>query len=116
MKNKTKKQVTKRDLIKLTNLYLKSKSMNMGKEKIVKPVVEAVLISINTLLMNNIAINIRGFGSFIIEDIKKDKCIIGGKEYKIRNKKKIKFKWSKKPVIYSKGTSNSTNDSKLTSQ
>ena len=45
--------------------------------------------------------------------VKKDKCIIGGKEYQIKNKKKVIFNWSKKPGIISKRQPNSTDNSNL---
>ncbi len=111
MKNETKKWVTKKDLIQLTKLYLKSNGIKLDKNKIIIPVVEAFLFSINTILMKNIAINIRGFGTFIIKDIKKDKCIIGGKEYPIKNKKKVIFKWSKNPKTFSNEKSSSIDNS-----
>ena len=106
-----KKKIIKKNLISFMDYYLKKNNVKLSKNEILIPVVNAFIYSINYCLERGIEIEIRGFGKFIIKDIKKDKCIIGGKEYQIKNKKKVIFNWSKKPGIISKRQSNSTDNS-----
>ena len=93
MKNNKRIRVGKREIVKLMSLYLKKNYWKMNREMIITPVVNAFIYAINTLLEHGIEINLRGFGNFLIKDITKDKCIIGGKEYKVRKKRKVVFKY-----------------------
>ena len=92
VKNK-RKRVGKREIVQFIFLYLASNHMKMSKAHIIIPVVNAFIFAINTLLEKGIEINLRGFGNFIIKDINRDKCIVGGKEYKIKKKRKVVFKY-----------------------
>ena len=91
-KNKIKK-AGKRHVVHVISLYLKANDKQMSKEQIIIPVVNAFIFAINELLENGIEINLRGFGNFLIKDINRDKCIVGGKEYKIKKKRKVVFKY-----------------------
>ena len=93
MKNNKRIRVGKREIVNLMSLYLKKNYWKMNREMIITPVVNAFIYAINTLLEHGIEINLRGFGNFLIKDITKDKCIIGGKEYKVRKKRKVVFKY-----------------------
>lgn len=93
MENKKRKRVGKRELVKLISLYLIKNNRKMNKEMIITPVVNAFIDAVNALLEKGLEINLRGFGNFLIKDITKDKCIIGGKEYKVRKKRKVVFKY-----------------------
>lgn len=87
------KRIGKREIVHLMSLYLKSQGRIINKELIIIPVVNAFIFSINTLLEKDIEVNLRGFGNFIIKDINKDKCIVGGKEYPIKKKRRVGFKY-----------------------
>lgn len=93
MKNNKRIRAGKREIVKLMSLYLKKNYWKMNREMIITPVVNAFIYAINTLLEHGIEINLRGFGNFLIKDITKDKCIIGGKEYQVKRKRKVIFKY-----------------------
>ena len=92
MNNKKRKRVGKREIVHVMSLYLKDKNMNMSKEKILIPVVNAFIFAVNLFLKNDIEINLRGFGNFLIKDIKRKKWIVGGKEYPNEKKRRVVFK------------------------
>ncbi len=87
------KRVGKREIIHIMSIYLKKNNEKFDMEHTITPIVNAFIFSINTLLENDIEINLRGFGNFIIKDINKDKCIVGGKEYPIKKKRRVGFKY-----------------------
>lgn len=87
------KRVGKREIVHIMSIYLKQNYEKLDMEHTITPVVNAFIFSINTLLEKDIEINLRGFGNFIIKDINKDKCIVGGKEYPIKKKRRVGFKY-----------------------
>ena len=96
MKKNKRKRVGKREIVHVIYLYLRSNHMKMSKEHIIIPVVNAFIFAINIMLEKGLEINLRGFGNFIIKDINRDKCIVGGKEYTIKKKRKVVFKYLNK--------------------
>ncbi len=93
METKKKERFGKREIVHVMSLYLQNHYRKMNMEYVITPVLNAFLASVNSLLERGYEINLRGFGNFIIKDIKKDKCIIGGKEYPIKKKRKVVFKY-----------------------
>lgn len=87
------KRVGKREIVHIMSIYLKQNYEKLDMEHTITPVVNAFIFSVNTLLEKDIEINLRGFGNFIIKDINKDKCIVGGKEYPIKKKRRVGFKY-----------------------
>lgn len=87
------KRVGKREIVHIMSIYLKQNYEKLDMEHTITPVVNAFIFSVNTLLEKDIEINLRGFGNFIIKDINKDKCIVGGKEYPIKKKRRVRFKY-----------------------
>lgn len=93
MEKKKRNRVGKREIVHIMSMYLKNNYRIMSKEHIINPVLNAFLFSVNTLLEQGIEINLRGFGNFIIKDINRDMCIVGGKEFPIKKKRKVVFKY-----------------------
>ena len=93
MEKKKRKRVGKRMIIHIMSMYLKSYNYKMSKKQIINPVLNAFIYTVNELLERDIEINLRGFGNFIIKDINRDKCIVGGKEFPIKKKRKVVFKY-----------------------
>lgn len=93
MEKTKRKRVGKREIVHIMSIYLKQNYEKLDMEHTITPVVNAFIFSVNTLLEKDIEINLRGFGNFIIKDINKDKCIVGGKEYPIKKKRRVGFKY-----------------------
>ena len=90
MRKNKRKIVTKREIVEMISILLGRK---MSKEHIIIPVVNAFIDVINQTLERGFEIDLRGFGNFKVKEIKRDKCIVGGKEYTIKKKRKVIFKY-----------------------
>ena len=101
MKNKKRKTIGKREIVYFMKLYLKTKQLDFNKETELTPIINSFIYIVNSFLERGFEINLRGFGSFLPKEINRERCIIGGKEYKIKKKIKVAFKRSNKPLLLS---------------
>ena len=92
-------KVTKKEISHLVWLYLKSYGLNFKKETQIIPITNAVFFALNILLKNGFTICVKNFGTFEVKENKLDKKIyknLNGKQYEVRQKRKVLFHYHNK--------------------
>ena len=96
VENNKRKKAGKKEISHIASMYLKSYGIKMNRETEIVPVINAVIFAMNELLKNDFEINLRGFGNFLIQDVKRTSYKIGKKEYISDKKRRVHFKYLNK--------------------
>ena len=97
VENNKRKRAGKLEISYIAWMYLKSYGMNLNRQTQIIPVINAVLFAMNELLKNDFDLNLRGFGNFIIKDVKEKTYNFGNNRiYTVPKKRRVTFKYLNK--------------------